>query len=301
MNEVIAGYRCLTPMQTAGSGSARWCIASRGLQRYFLKEFLAPVYPARTDTPLGRRQLERCQRFEERKQRLYASASCVIGDVLVPVIDFFRSDGHYYAVSEAVPEGCLTAEEASRLTNGEKRTLLYELAVCLQRLHAQGVVHADLKPEHILLIRKPDGWRTQLIDLDSGFLAEDPPKEEQEMEGDPAYLAPEMFLRMVGEAAPLGAALDTFAFGMLIHQVWTGELPVFDRTRYHYLYEAVLEGADIRLNLPQAWQQTVRQMLCAAPAERPSDVEVAALFVPEKAAESERPRLNNGLRRLMKV
>lgn len=301
MNDVIAGYRCLTPMQTAGSGSARWCIATRGLQRYFLKEFLSPVFPARTDTPLGKRQLERCRRFEERKQRLYAAASCVIGDVLVPVIDFFRSDGHYYAVSEAAPEGHLTAENASHLTDAEKRTLLFELAVCLQRLHSQGVVHADLKPEHVLLIRQPDGWRTQLIDLDSGFLMEDPPEGEQEMEGDPAYLAPEMFLRMVGETAPLGAALDTFAFGMLIHQIWTGELPGFDRSRYHYLYEAVLDGGEIHLKLPQAWQTTIEKMLSADPGDRPADADVAALFAPEHTAAGDKLRNSNGLRRLMKV
>lgn len=301
MSDVIGGYRCLTPMQTAGSGSARWCIAARGLQRYFLKEFLSPVYPARTDTPLGQRQLERCEQFERQKQRLYAAASCVIGDTLVPVIDFFRADGHYYAVSEAAPEGHLTAESAGRLTDDEKRKLLYDIALCLQRLHTQGVVHADLKPEHVLLIRQPDGWQAQLIDLDSGFLADDPPKHEREMEGDPAYLAPEMFLRMVGEDAPLGTTLDAFAFGAMIHRIWTGRLPDFDRERYHYLYEAALDGGEIRLELPEAWEVAVRRMLRADPARRPTDAEIVSLFVPERATDVSAGGLRNGLSHLLKV
>lgn len=51
---------------------------------------------------LGRRQLERCEAFERQKQRLYKAISLVIGDTLVPVLDFFRYERHYYAVSEAV-------------------------------------------------------------------------------------------------------------------------------------------------------------------------------------------------------
>ena len=99
MSDVIGGYRLLTAMQTTGSGSARWCLAMRGLRRFFLKEFLSPVWPVHPDTPIGQKQLERCLRFEDRKQRMYAAASCVLGDVLVPVVDFFRDNCHYYAVT----------------------------------------------------------------------------------------------------------------------------------------------------------------------------------------------------------
>lgn len=53
MSALIGGYRPLTPLRTAGSGSARWCIAARGLEKYFLKQFLSPVYPADPATPLA--------------------------------------------------------------------------------------------------------------------------------------------------------------------------------------------------------------------------------------------------------
>ena len=300
MSDVIGGYRLLTAMQTTGSGSARWGMAMRGMERFFLKEFLSPVWPVHPDTPLGQKQLERCLRFEERKQRLYASASCVLGDVLVPVVDFFRENGHYYAVTEAAPDGHMTAERAFYLPDEEKKQILYDLAVGLQRLHAQGVVHADLKPEHVLLIPQDCGWKTKLIDLDSGFLTDDPPCTVQEMEGDPAYLAPETFLRMAGENVQSGAMADTFAFGAMIHQLWAGVLPDFDRERYHYLYEAALDGGEIRLDLPEEWQETVRLMLSAQPENRPSDAQIAALFAPERQQPTGTKRLN-GLMNLMKA
>lgn len=299
MSDVIGGYRLLTAMQTTGSGSARWCMVRRGLERFFLKEFLSPVYPVRPDTPIGQKQLERCLRFEERKQQLYTSASCVLGDVLVPVVDFFREKGHYYAVSEAAPDGHMTAERAVYLPDEEKQQLLYDLAVGLQRLHAQGIVHADLKPEHVLLIPQDRGWKTRLIDLDSGFLTDDPPRTAQELEGDPAYLAPETFLCMAGEAVLPGTAADVFAFAAVIHQIWTGSQPEYDHERYHYLYEAALDGGEVLLDVPEKWQDTMKRMLSADPAARPCDAEIAALFAPERRV-LPAARARNGLSGLMK-
>jgi len=300
MNNIIGGYRRLTAMQTTGSGTARWCLAMQGTKRYFLKEFLSPVYPANPCTQIGQRQLDRCKRFENRKQRLYTAASCVIGDVLVPVVDFFRENGHYYAVSEAVPDGHMTADHAATLREQDKKKLLYELSAALQRMHSQGIVHADLKPEHVLILPREDRWSPHLIDLDSGFLLEDPPKTEQELEGDPAYLAPEVFLCMAGAEYELGTQLDMFAFGALIHQIWSGSLPGFDHKCYHYLYEAALAGAEIQLELPDEWEETVRRMLSPKPEERPSAAAVAAMFSDKHAQAASLP-VQNGLKRLMKV
>lgn len=303
MNEWIGGYKPITPMQTIGSGSARWCIASQGLERFFLKEFLSPVYPMQEETALGQKQRERCEAFEQRKLRLYEAVSCVIGDTLVPVIDFFRCERKYYAVSEAMPDSHITAENISGFSPEEKRRILFDAALCLQRLHTQGVVHADLKPDHLLLLKRPEGYHLRLIDLDSGFLAYDPPKVEREMEGDPAYLAPEAFLRMIGQDAELSPKLDTFAFGAIIHMVWTGEMPAFDRERYTYLYEAALDGGSIVLadDLPAQWHAAVRRMFSSDPERRPSDAEVTALFEPEEQIHTpvnDRPL--NGLSRLMR-
>lgn len=272
MTSRIGEYSPLSPLQTAGSGSARWCIASRGGQRFFLKQFLSPVYPAKADTPMKEKQRERCRQFESRKQRLYSAMSCVLGDTLVPVLDFFRFSGHYYAISEVVPTH-INGENKDGMTDEEKRQVLYHLANCLQRLHVQQVVHADLKPEHILLTSRSWGYQVRLIDLDSGFLLEDPPPIGSGLEGDPVYLSPEAFLRMTGQDAPMTTAIDRFAFGAIIHRIWAGELPGFDRKQYDYLYEAVLDGAEIRLSdtLPDHMRWLVRDLLNADPDKRPDD------------------------------
>ena len=302
--KMIGAYEPLTPLQTAGSGSARWCIARRGTRRFFLKEFLSPVYPAEnTNAVLREKQMARCRRFEEKKRRLYSAMSCVIGDTLVPVTDFFRFGLHYYAVSEEIPEPRLTGESSvETLSRKEKREILLSLALCLQRLHLQGIVHADLKPEHVLLRKGTLGYEARLIDLDSGFLTEEPPAPGGETEGDPVYLAPEAFLRMTGEAAAIGPAIDTFAFGAILHRLWTGALPETDAP---YLYEAALEQRPIRISaqLPPAYGQAVRRMLDAEPSHRPSDGELVRLFA-QPFEKDEKPPLTgealNGLSRFFR-
>lgn len=302
--KMIGAYEPLTPLQTAGSGSARWCIVRRGTRRFFLKEFLSPVYPAEnTNAVLREKQMARCRRFEEKKRRLYSAMSCVIGDTLVPVTDFFRFGLHYYAVSEEIPEPRLTGESSvETLSREEKREILLSLALCLQRLHLQGIVHADLKPEHVLLRKGTLGYEARLIDLDSGFLTEDPPAPGSETEGDPVYLAPEAFLRMTGEAADIGPAIDTFAFGAILHRLWTGALPETDAP---YLYEAALEQRPIRISaqLPPAYGRAVRRMLDAEPSHRPSDGELVRLFA-QPFEKDEKPPLTgealNGLSRFFR-
>ena len=155
------------------------------------------------------------------------------------------------------------------------------------------------------MLKMPHGYQTKLIDLDSGFLAQDPPRHDREMEGDPVYLAPDAFLRMAGKPSELTPKLDTFAFGMMIHRIWTGEFPAFDHERYSYLYEAVLDGGNIALSeqLPSAFHRTVRGMLAADPDARPSDARITALFERsvtfQENNENAVPR--NGLSRLMKI
>lgn len=306
MSNLIGGYKPLTSFQTAGSGSARWCIAQRGRERFFLKEFLAPVYPLSGDSVLVRKQQQRCYDFEGQKLRLYRALSCVIGDTLVPVIDFFRHEHRYYAVSEEVPKSHITGEDVLMLSMASKREILYEIAQCLQRLHTQGIVHADLKPDHVLVMKMPLGYHVKLIDLDSGFLVDDPPMNSKDIEGDPVYLAPETFCRMIGMDATLGTKVDTFAFGIMLHRLWTGELPTIDHKKYTYIYEAALAGGDIRLSneLPEAYREAIARMLSPNADDRPNDMDIVQLlYAPYRMEEepSEKPIENlNGLSRYMK-
>ena len=300
----IGAYECETPFATAGSGSARWCVARRDGQRFFLKQFLTPVQPgsASAASPaLRQKQQARCEMFERRKKALYAALRCVLGDCVVPIADFFAFEGRYFSAAEYIQTPYETFETLDAVTPKFARQLLFELARCLGRLHAQGVVHADLKPEHVLLQREEDRLRVRLIDFDSGFLEDDPPLSPRDIEGDPVYLAPETYLRMLGKPASLTRKLDTFAFGAIAHRLWTGRLPRTEDADHAYLYEAVLAGRAIRLpeELPTAYRWLILKALSEKPEDRPEDSLLERLLSPPAAGNRTNTAVVNGLSRYM--
>lgn len=285
MATTYGGYEPLTPFTTAGSGSARWCFVCKGGREFLLKEFLSPLNPAPEMVmapELRRRRFQRSQRFEEQKKRLYSALYAIHNDTLVPVVDFFRSDGKYYAVSERVKPPYLTGAQLLELPQEAALECLRQLTRCLMLLRDQGIVHADLKPEHLLLTPKRDGRDLlRLIDFDSGFFEDDPPGNEREIAGDPVYLAPETFLCMVGRPMPITHKADVFALGILVHMLLTGELPRFD-ARYAYVYEAVLDGGVLALSpkLPVGLRPVVSAMLLPDAQERPLYEELLAALSP---------------------
>ena len=297
----IGAYECVTPFATAGSGSARWCVARSEGQTVFLKQFLTPVQPraAGAATALTRAQRARCDTFERRKKALYAALGCVLGDCVVPVLDFFAFEGRYYAVMEYVQTPYDTFETLGVPSQRIRRQLLFELARCLGRVHAQGIVHADLKPEHVLLQRDGDRLRVRLIDFDSGFLEEDPPPTTRDIEGDPVYLAPETYLRLSGRPVSLTRKLDTFAFGAIAHRVWTGALPAPQTPGVVYLYEAALAGETIPLSdtLPIAYRWLIQKALSQQPEDRPDDGLLERLLAPPPAEPQRNTVVENGLHR----
>jgi len=279
----IGDYQAVTQFATAGSGNARWCIAQKDGKRYFLKQFLAPVQPVQTtDEPTEQVQLrrERCAAFERRKFAIYQALKNIHGDCVVRLEDFFVFDGHYFAVSEYVEPPHQTFETIRSFSPRMIPLLLYTLNECLRMLHLLGIVHADLKPEHILIKSEWGRPRISLIDFDSGFLESSPPDADTHIEIDPVYMSPETYLFMTGKPVKLDHRLDTFALGILLHQALTGVLPSFDQEKYVYLYACVLDGGKVRLSetLSGEYYSLIKKMLKKNPAKRPDDLKISTVL-----------------------
>ena len=197
----------------------------------------------------------------------------------MPVTDFFIDEKHFFTASEAIESSCQTFETLEKPTPSRARELLYAVACCLSRLHAQGLVHGDLKPEHILVQPGNVGDRVRLIDFDSSYWEGDA---SAPAEGDPLYLAPETYRCMAGVPQPLTRKADTFAFGLIAHRLLTGNLPDFDHARFTFPYEAVLSESPLRANdkLPTAYRWIIRKSLSPNPDDRPEDGLLQRFFSP---------------------
>lgn len=275
----IGDYECITPFVTAGSGNARWCVAEKDEKEFFLKQFLSPVQPVqRSQSPTERvmRRRDRCAAFETRKLRIYNALHHVPETLIVRIEDFFVHDGHYYAASQYLGKDYQTFSDYFSAQNKIKLNLLLSLAECLKALHNAGIIHADLKPEHIIVERLETIERVRLIDFDSGFPETSPPEARRELDIDPVYMSPEAFRMITGKRVRLNRKLDSFALGILAHQLLCGKLPAFDTEKYAYLYAAVLDGAVIKLSpeLDERQQTLIQKLLRKNPAFRPGDNKV---------------------------
>jgi serine/threonine protein kinase len=142
--------------------------------------------------------------------------------------------------------------------------VMSETAQALAALHAGGMVHGDLKPDHLLV--REDGSialtdfgcarRTgERADLPEGAIA-----------GTPRYAAPE---QLQGE--PAHPSADIYSLGVCLHEMLTGTPPFAGQTLTE-LFAQHLMAPVPRLPRPHArWQSLLDAMLAKDPCERPAD------------------------------
>jgi len=113
---------------------------------------------------------------------------------------------------------------------GKLRSVFLQIAQALVTLHNAGTLHRDLKPENVIVDREG-----RAVVLDFGIAIERKPDGVYEthgpgVAGTPAYMSPE---QTRGEG--LDEASDWYAFGAMLYEALTGEVP-FDDQDYQQLF-----------------------------------------------------------------
>jgi serine/threonine-protein kinase len=94
-----------------------------------------------------------------------------------------------------------------------------QVAEALRCVHECGVIHGDIKSENILIKRTQDRRRVVKL-LDFGLARTETTRDPHQVEGTPAYLAPERIAKH-----PASTASDIYALGILFWECLVGELP----------------------------------------------------------------------------
>jgi eukaryotic-like serine/threonine-protein kinase len=168
-----------------------------------------------------------------RFQREARTASNLGHPNIVTIYDFGRlEDGRPYIAMERLRGECLAAVLARESSFSPERAarVVRQVAEALDAVHAQGVVHRDVKPENIVLGRSPGGHECAHL-LDFGLAAFSAPGDEQrrltgqgQVQGTPLYIAPEV---ATGEV-PADLRADIYSLGVVAFEMLSGVLP-FDR------------------------------------------------------------------------
>lgn len=277
--KTINGYNLISEFTTDNAGFCRWTFAEKNGHTYFIKQFISPKYPLETQelTEKSRqKRLAYCNNFVEQKQQLYSTLKHIRTGNLVVIEDFFREDSFYYITTDKISkESTLPLEGVFTLSSDKKLLLLKSLTYSIMILHSKGIVHADIKPDNILIKKTASGFYTaKIIDFDISYFEGQEP---EEILGDQLYFAPESRLRMMGEPVRLTTKVDIFALGVLFHLYWCGKLPKLEN-EYEFAFEAVLESSRIDLDssLPAELRTLISSMIDRDPDARPTAADIMA-------------------------
>jgi serine/threonine protein kinase len=172
-------------------------------------------------------------------------------------------DVSYYLVLQYVPGGSLAVrvQEEGPLPWPRAARYVADVAEGLLEMHAQGIVHRDVKPANILW--DPETDEALLTDFgisarlaDAGTTA-----------GSPFYMPPEAF---IGQVSP---AQDVYGLAATLFWLTTGSVPFPGLTREQIIEQACrgLPDPDMRcVDLPRALEKLIRTGLAADPKRRPN-------------------------------
>jgi len=275
----IRDYQLITQFTNKNSGNGLWAFAVKDGREFFIKQFLSPICPREgcgiPEEIIARKRKEG-DKFYQKMTRLYYAVNQSATGNIVTIDAFFFNDTKYYITTQKIDTANLEMKQIASKDHEVKIVLMKVIAHSLASLHANGVVHADLKPSNVLIKEttlgsgKSKSLTAKLIDFDSSYLEKEREKDER-IEGDVVYLAPETLLADQGKDVRLTTKVDVFALGLLFHQYYTGELPRFSDD-YSYPHEAVLDGRTLFLDtrLPGDIRNLIASMLERDPSSRPT-------------------------------
>lgn len=167
-----------------------------------------------------------------------------------------------------------------------------EVARGLAAAHAVGVVHRDLKPGNVLV--ESESGRVVVTDFGIARAQEAPGEarltSDAAVLGTPLYMAPEQLT-----GAPIDGRTDLFAFGVMLYEMVTGEVPFTGPTAMAVavarLSEDPIDPRRYRSDLPEPLAALICGAMAREPASRPVDAEAVVSELERLRAGDSRKRI----------
>ncbi len=156
-------------------------------------------------------------------------------------------------------EGRLPFERALKFT--------YQLCAALEAAHHEGVVHRDLKPQNILIDSADNIYVSDFGLAKSLEAAASMMTRTGQILGTPRYMSPEQVA-----ATDVDSRSDLYSLGLILYEMFTGELPFRGDSAMQLMYQRVTERpADprsVRPDLPDYIARVILKCLEKDPAKR---------------------------------
>jgi predicted Ser/Thr protein kinase len=211
------------------------------IPRYLLLDTLgesvrATVYLAHSDA-LNRNVALKVSQIAEDETPQFAREFETVGVLrhpgVVDIYDYGMHEGREFIAMEYFPCGDLKARLQNPVSEQEAFDYLSRIAEALDAVHAQGILHRDLKPPNIML--REDG-EVVLIDfglarnLGSGTRS----TRAGVLRGSPYYMSPEQ-----AQGLELDARSDLYSLGVIFFELLTGAKPYVGNSAIEVLQQHV--------------------------------------------------------------
>jgi len=183
---------------------------------------------------------------------------------ILPLLQARRSKQWNYIVMPYIDGGTLQDRiDEQTLTFEEVSLILEQLADALEYMHAQGMVHCDIKPSNILL----DGNDVYLADFGIAVQQEEEAMScDEPIMGTLTYMAPEIYEGEISRRS------DIYSLGIVLYQMLTGSVP-FDDENVSSIYwkhkmERPLPPSLLNSSLSRPLERVIMQALEKEPQKR---------------------------------
>jgi eukaryotic-like serine/threonine-protein kinase len=234
--EKIQGYT-IEELITTGNNSVSYAARSSAGDKVFFKLYQSPSIRVPWYKPFVEHQKELKRRIEEGPCRQFCYR----------FLGGFEHDRKFHQVFEFLDRSHSLAQILDRIrispsaVSWDQRELMAKVLVAgIKQLHQAKIVHADLKPDNVMLIEDPSigmKYRLKIIDMDFSFFTDRkaPWDKHEGYFGTPGYLSPE---HVTGKV-PLPTS-DVFTLGLMLYQLLAQGHPyVFDDAeKYLPAYQA---------------------------------------------------------------
>jgi len=238
---LLGRYQVLERIGDGGMGTVYMAEHTTILKKFAVK-VLSPELSVRPD-------------HVDRFMREARSASMINHPNVVEITDFgVTPDGQPFFVMEYLQGKDLSQVigEAGSLPWKRVRPIALQLCHALQAAHDQGVIHRDMKPGNVVLVKRGNTVEHVKV-LDFGIakvLGEAEAKgltQSGTVVGTPEYMSPEQ-----GWGQPVDHRGDIYGVGVMIYELLTGKIPFSGTTMMEILNRHMFEVPDIKMpNIPE--------------------------------------------------
>jgi len=164
--------------------------------------------------------------------------------------------------------------KVKRLRPGEIHPIYEQLCDALKAAHAKGFIHRDLKPDNVIVLRRPPFPFIKILDFGLAKLRGSITSTNTEVGtvlGTPEYMAPEQC-----RGDNVDARTDVYALGVMLYELTTGRHPFTDKSPFRVLamqQRDVPKPPSAFSQIPEALEWVILRAMAKHPNQRFQTVE----------------------------